>query len=238
MGVFFRVALIVGLGFVVAGGLYDQRHALACSLLDYSRFQPIGTRLYFDPSTSEEHRARLLDTLNAAKRRNENIFGALVAEPTILITDSPRAASTYGANEFGTTLKSALGQCIIIGPRGQNTDVMAHELMHAEVAHRAGLLATVLRMPIWFDEGVALMVDYRERYDPDLIDLPDGAVDHVKSLTSYDQFYGNARTIENYQAARLAVGELFDRMDTFDFYEKLEQVRGGESFDIVFGFED
>lgn len=42
---------------------------------------------------------------------------------------------------------------ILFGPNGQNLDVMAHELVHAELAHRSSALLRIYKIPSWFDEA-------------------------------------------------------------------------------------
>lgn len=50
---------------------------------------------------------------------------------------------------------------LILGPEGNNTDVIAHELCHDELFARLGWWRVKRQIPQWFNEGLALMVDYR-----------------------------------------------------------------------------
>jgi hypothetical protein len=50
---------------------------------------------------------------------------------------------------------------LILGPEGNNTDVIAHELCHDELFTRIGWWHVKRQIPQWFNEGLALMVDYR-----------------------------------------------------------------------------
>lgn len=50
---------------------------------------------------------------------------------------------------------------IVLNADGLNTDVVAHELCHAELFERLGWWTTTRQIPQWFNEGLALMVDYR-----------------------------------------------------------------------------
>ncbi|MEX0299235.1 MAG: hypothetical protein AB3N28_09205, partial [Kordiimonas sp.] len=228
--------LIFALSIFVAGGLYDQRHSIGCLLLGNAAFQEISPSIYTDGNLAYAEVEDLLYKLDAARDRNNNTFGDTIAQPTILITSDAQIAVTYGANETGTIHKTIYGQCIIVGPKGHSVDVMAHELLHAELATRIGVWATFFELPIWFDEGLALMVDYRSEYEADLIDLPHDAIERVKKLTSAQQFYGQENTLENYQAAKLAVAEIFETIDETSLYERLERIKQGESFESVFEY--
>lgn len=50
---------------------------------------------------------------------------------------------------------------LVLGPDGNNTDVIAHELCHDELFARLGWWRVKRQIPQWFNEGLALMVDYR-----------------------------------------------------------------------------
>ena len=81
-----RVAIVFGLGLIIAGGLYDQRFAIACELLDNADFQKIGVSVYVDPELSDTEIDELIELLDTAKSRNNNTFGPMVSAPKILIT--------------------------------------------------------------------------------------------------------------------------------------------------------
>jgi hypothetical protein len=63
-----------------------------------------------------------------------------------------------------------LGTYVVISPQGLNVDVISHEMCHAELTHRLGWLTMSRKIPQWFNEGIALMVDYR---------YPDKGVDNT-----------------------------------------------------------
>ena len=50
---------------------------------------------------------------------------------------------------------------VVLGPDGNSTDVIAHELCHDELFTRLGWWRVKRQIPQWFNEGLALMVDYR-----------------------------------------------------------------------------
>lgn len=49
-----------------------------------------------------------------------------------------REANAWRQNANGITLLSPIGECIVLGPKGQNVDVVAHEYTQAEVYFRLG----------------------------------------------------------------------------------------------------
>ena len=44
-------------------------------------------------------------------------------------------------------------------------DVTAHELVHAELAQRLGFWTRTVKLPVWFDEGIAVQLDRRADFD-------------------------------------------------------------------------
>jgi len=90
-------------------------------------------------------------------------------------------------NSYGNTQFVGGRACVMIGPNGQNVDVVAHEMAHAELFLRVGWLARWLQIPTWFDEGVAMQVDYRSRYDLPAEKIPNAG--DVRALTTFSKFF-------------------------------------------------
>lgn len=61
---------------------------------------------------------------------------------------------------------------LVLGPDGNNADVIAHELCHDELFARLGWWRVKQQIPQWFNEGLALMVDYRFT-NPSVWEQPD-----------------------------------------------------------------
>ena len=67
-----------------------------------------------------------------------------------------------GGEGAGCSLGTPWGASyLILGPDGNNADVIAHELCHDELFARLGWWRVKRQIPQWFNEGLALMVDYR-----------------------------------------------------------------------------
>lgn len=139
-------------------------------------------------------------------------------------------ALIWGANDTASMHRMPWRSCIIIAPKGQNIDVIAHEWLHAEIQNRVGYWHFLRNIPVWFDEGAALSLDFRKPFLPENINLSDEKIVTVQSLMGDGDFFsGNIH--ENYQADRMAVSPLIrDKR----FFEDLERVSDGESFESVF----
>jgi hypothetical protein len=218
---------VITLIFTVVGGI-SQRYAFACETVNFSNYVKIAPNIFASPDI--DNIQQTLDTIAEGKKRVNITFGEMTAYPKIVVVNSKDEATNFGANSTATSHYTPMGTCIILGPKGQNVDVAAHELTHAEIAKRVGWLVNFMEIPIWFNEGVALIVDKREPFLIENIQLSQEEVEAVKQLTSASKFFGSPNTHKNYLASRLAVNKL----EPSQLYDKLELIRNGESFSNIF----
>jgi len=190
-----------------------QRHALACEFIEYSNYSEIAPNIFVSDSFNLNQKDKLLSKITLGKSRVNTTFGQMNSNPKVVITSNESEASDFGSNIYGNALLTPLGQCIVFGPKGQNIDVIAHEYTHAEVHHRVGWLKHFLNVPIWFNEGIALLVDFRKPYLLENIDLSSKEIEFVKN----NKFNF---PIGNYQAARVLV----DNIDKSNLYQNLERL--------------
>ncbi len=215
---------------LVSVGLISQRHALACELSYFLNFRDANGQFFIGSDIPLERIEELSQIVSLAHNRITRSYGAPKSTPKILFTSDPSITEALGANETATMHRTPWRSCIVIGPKGQNIDVMAHEWLHAEIQERVGLWRFIQEIPIWFDEGVALTVDLREPFLPENIELSEDQIGQVRSLVSGKAFF-SGNLMENYQAARLTVKTL---IDVDSFYRDLERISNGYSFDSVF----
>lgn len=166
--------------------------------------------------------------LNTASARIDSQFGAPQATPVVLFFDSEDEYWPLHPNTYGSTSFIGAQSCVIIGPHGQNIDVTAHELMHAEIAHRTGYWRRWAAMPIWFDEGLAMQVDFRPRYE--LTD--DAPRASMASLQSGRDFFvaDDERLTHHYASARAEVADWINSVGAKNVYTELNKFARGEPF--------
>lgn len=215
--------------FFLIGG-YFQRHALSCEALPLmGNYQKINDKVFLAPDISKKRMDELSQAIDSAIQRITDVYGTPISKPWIMITSDTVTAAKWAANETASMLRMPWCSCIIVGPDGQNADVISHELLNAEIQHRTGLWRLFKEIPVWFDEGAALTVDYREPFLPENIILQDEIIE-VEGLNRHKDFFsGNIR--RNYQAARMAV---IPYIRENNFYGDLERIAKGEPFEKVF----
>jgi hypothetical protein len=220
---------IIAMAVMFIAGLF-QRHALACDILPLLNYQRLNRQVFFADNFPDSQVQTISELIEAASKRINHVYGKPVSRPRFVITNDVQSAANWGANETASMHRKPWQACIIIGPKGQNVDVIAHEWLHAEIQHRVGFFRFLTEIPIWFDEGAALTLDYREPFLPENIQVSDADIIAVKKLKNGKSFFSdNIR--QNYQAARIAVGPL---IAPEQFFNDLERVAVGESFENVF----
>ncbi len=208
--------------------LYIFKGAIACEIAKPLGYEEIRQNIFVARGSLKTSES--IDFIVEGAKRVNDTFGPTIASPMIIVTDAVDESRKFFASDTATPHVSPFGTCIVLGPNGQNVDVMAHEFVHAEIYARLGWMTWVLDMPRWFEEGVSLLVDLRDPFLPQSISLEDREIEAVKSIFYGHHFYTD-NAFQNYQAARLAV----ESVDKSEFYANLERMKQGHSFDDVFG---
>lgn len=224
-----------------ASAAHSYYPALKAAIIDFSDFHKAGNNVYFESDLSETEQRDMLTLLDAAKDRITKTFGEPIAKPTIIVISSAKTVSEYGIHGVPAKFFFApWGNYLILNQKHPSVDVIAHELVHAEIAERLGYTARYWRFSTWLDEGVALQVDYRSQYMFNCASFDKSEIRRVKDLDSPSRFWSSDKdqNIKNYQAAKGAVCELFKQMPHSSLYGYLERIRQGENFHDVFGIKN
>jgi hypothetical protein len=208
--------------------LYVLKGAVACEIPELLGYEEVRPNVFIAKGTLKSPES--LDFIREGEKRVNDTFGATITSPTIILTENKQESRKFFASETATPHVSPFGTCLVVGPKGQNVDVIAHEFVNAEIYTRLGWVNWVLEMPRWFEEGVSLLVDLREPFLPENIFLEESEIEAVKTIFYGHHFY-TENAFTNYQAARLAV----DSVNKGEFYANLERIKQGHEFDDVFG---
>lgn len=144
------------------------------TLTDGSATQP----LYVSTSATARQRTLFQQHVRNARQRIRQFWGGPSQGRAILIycprqTDYARYCA--GGEGAGCSLGTPWGDAyLVLGPDGNSVDVIAHELCHDELFARLGWWRVKRQIPQWYNEGLALLVDYRFS-SPDLWEQPDRA---------------------------------------------------------------
>ena len=135
------------------------------------------SNVYVNQQTTRPQAAQLRQHLATARARLTRFWGDRRGRATLIYCPQQADYEQYciGGEGAGCSLGTPWGESfLILGPDGNNADVIAHELCHDELFARLGWWRTKREIPVWFNEGLALMVDYRFS-PPDLWEQPNRA---------------------------------------------------------------
>ena len=226
-------ACCIALGLGLATLAYAVPGATACALIESAGLESLPDRVLVEPGSSAPEWDRLLDLISKARARIENTFGAPRAKPIVVFFQDTQFFWPLKLNAYGSTSFIGSRACVMVGPKGQNLDVVAHELMHAELFERVGYVRRFTEIPVWFDEGIAMQVDFRPRYE-----LPKGEpidTTYVRQLETARQFFqqNDQQLTKNYAAAKAEVAHWLSEADVQSLYQRFERIRTGEKFDAA-----
>ena len=227
-----RAALVLSLALLlaicVASYRLAPREVIRCYLVRWSELDSLAPDLYVDPEMPEAQRQILRSSLADAKARVAVLYGEYTADPVIIAGHTLDVMETYGGNRYnraGRTYLTLTATFIILGPDGMlSTDVLAHELAHAEFAARIGH-ANRKEIPSWFDEGLAVQFD--ERYSEEEWQA---RTDGGRTAPDLDQL-GVIRHDDwlAYATAKHEVGRWLDAVGQEGFWAFLEAIRSGQA---------
>jgi hypothetical protein len=164
--VLFRYALplliALPIGFLI---LYPQ--LVRCLRVSQSTdFQPLASMnsVYISQTATPKQHAQLRRNVQRAYDRIRRFWGGRRGQAILIYCPTQDEYEQYciGGEGAGCSLGMPWGDSyLVLGPDGNNTDVIAHELCHDELFARLGWWRVKRQIPQWFNEGLALMVDYR-----------------------------------------------------------------------------
>ena len=137
--------------------------------------------VYVSRLATARQQAQLRGQVLTARDRIRRFWGDRRGQAVLIYCPQQADYEQYclGGEGAGCSIGTPWGASyLILGPEGNNADVIAHELCHDELFARLGWWRVKRQIPQWFNEGLALMVDYRfsspavwEKFDSTQTDL-------------------------------------------------------------------
>ena len=110
--------------------------------------------LYVEAGMPAQQRTELVAAMGWAEAAIQRAYGDVLSAPIVNACASDACYERFGG--MGSVAK-VYGNRILISPRGLNGHFIAHEWSHAEM-HKRLSPSGYLRLPSWFDEGVAVAI--------------------------------------------------------------------------------
>jgi hypothetical protein len=212
----------------VTAALFAFPGQAACTVAPLLGVKAQSVDVMVDPQLNT---AQLVQLIDAARARIHQTFGPSSAKPTFVFYTDSQWSKFFKLSPTASTHLLGSYACITVGANGQNIDVIAHELMHAELNQRVGAWQRFRQIPPWFDEGLAMQVDHRAQYDTQS-SLNDAGILAVKQLQSGKDFYvaDEPTLTAHYAAAKHAVRQWLFTVGNQNLYAHLDKIKHGQSF--------
>lgn len=183
----------------------------ACALVKFAELEPLPNGTLVEQSSSAAERTTFIELESQARERIKETFSAPRAQPIVVVFRDSQTFWPLKLNTYASAAFVGSRVCVFIGPQGQNIDVVAHELMHAELANRVGHWRRNFDIPAWFDEGVAMQVDLRARYNWSNQQGKSNDSGYVRQFDSQGQFNDadDKQLTRNYAAAKAEVAQCY-----------------------------
>ena len=204
-------------------------------------FSKVGERTYVDRGWTGDTQ-QLLSQIAEAQERVQGFFGEVRSAPVLIVCDDPAKIGRLGGDhDTMTVVLGGVRSYTAVSSEFLNVDVLAHEMTHAETHWRlyAGGRSSEARVPVWFDEGLAVQNDYREPYtEAAWLALTDGGR-NVPQLSEY----GGAETFfsgttddrrSRFCLAGHEVSAFIERNGREGLLSLLDAVAAGQDFDALF----
>jgi hypothetical protein len=232
LAIFFTLVALVGWGSIQK--TYARSEATTCALIDVSGFETLSDGTRVENGRTEREKIQIINLVSSARARLARTFGMPRAKPIIIFHQSTKTFWSSALATHGSTSFIGTRACVFIGPYGGTIDVVAHELMHAEMFERIGVWARATQIPTWFDEGLAMQVDYRALYV--LSKTMHADTTFVRKLDAADQFFVSDPKVRifHYAAAKREVSQMLSAKGTRNLYAMLDRIAAGEPFVRVF----
>ena len=200
--------------------------ATKCLFVDFYDLNKEG-KIYFEKGFTQEEKNEIVALVSQAESRVASFWGEKTVEPKFIFCKSMDLYHTFGSS-YPTPASAIMhfGSYVVVNENGVDLDIISHELSHTELFERIGLINRSFKIPVWFDEGLAMQVDNRDYYSIDTLEalsngfknLPD-----VKSMKGYAAFGAGTReeVMMNYSASKYVVANWYSKEVLNNFINKL-----------------
>jgi hypothetical protein len=227
-----------------------------CRWIGFSDFKPLNNRFYVSPQSSPKHQQEAQKAIFEAQKRVQKLWGGRIGQPTIILCETPTEYASYCHSDEGAgcSIGTPWGASyIILNLDGLNVDVIAHEMCHDELFTRLGWWTTTRQIPQWFNEGLALMVDYRfvaasdsiQRYldykdECSYISNGGQIVLDLNEISSMRGFFGGdkGRVMLAYMTAGTEVSRWLANAGINNIPILINRIKSGETFTSSYDFLD
>lgn len=217
------------------GAYFSNPEIFNCFTVNFSgSFDKLDNNIYVSKDTSPQKRDSILSIFKKADKRVCNFWetSKRLGSPVIIYCNSENLLSKFSPYKGTITYKTPLGCYIALGKSVMDLDILSHELFHTELFARIGYSMSIRNIPVWFDEGLAMQVDYRkdfseEKYNEKI--KAEKSIPKLNQISTTATFWrGNFHL--NYLIARHEVDNWLKKSGKQNLFKFIERINKKEEF--------
>lgn len=191
----------------------------------------LNATLYVDPAMSMLRREQLLTDIARSKQTIAHFFGGeLHSEPMIYACVTNSCFQKFSEVHPYIEAKALGDTTILLAEAGCNETIITHEMTHIELHKRLGKHTNLHRIPMWFDEGLAILACQDPRY---MQDVPLFLGDVRKNLRTERQWlFAVSQHQKPYQQSYQAVKQWHANVGTQGLLQTIEHMKQTGRFSL------
>jgi len=189
----------------------------------------IGPNVYVDTAMSKQQQQQFLTTVKQSRLEISRFFGGMQSSPKIYGCVSKKCFSRFGG--ISAKAKSIDDNTVILSKKGLDKITLSHELAHVELHKRLGSPHVWNKVPMWFDEGLAVMACNDPRYRKQVPSSSNKQTVKLDDLVTQNQWVRAVRGKKPaYSVARHAVASWYQSAGKQGLQSMILRMKKGESF--------
>lgn len=183
-----------------------------CQTATWHGMRAIAPGIYVPNESAPAFEACSLGISMEARRRVVSCLGSLRSTAPMLFCENTERFRFFSGSALplSITLRTPVGDSVVVGPQGMDPVFVAHERIHTELDARVGHLHADSRLPFWFQEGLAVLASGDTRFPREEWEVACrrlGGAPPLSSLASAEDFNRIAR-----QSGMLAYGTAYQEV--------------------------
>lgn len=202
----------------------------------------IAPNIYVDKDMNLTQQKNLLKQSKKAKKYVALIYHDVKSTPIIYACSTKKCAKSLG---IGARRAYQMHNHIVLSPKALNVLLIAHESSHAELYKRVDGFFNWLKIPAWFDEGLAVVVSRDEPRHNEIAwqriqneNIPYPKINELISTHQwntathkYNKNLDGNKIVVTYAFAGHVVKEWYKKVGANGLLEFFKDIRNGSSFD-------
>ncbi|WP_321345055.1 hypothetical protein [uncultured Draconibacterium sp.] len=186
-----------------------------CAFIHSSDFLVLENNVYGSPELDNSTCDSLKMLVNKAIERNKAFWLIEPREFTIIFCVTKSELERYTGRKDAQTIShiTPIGTYIVLGTQGYNLDIISHEMSHAVLLQIVGYQNLEHKIPTWFNEGIALQVDYREyMMDSQVEKSYKTNPEYLSNISDFTSFHSSSwdETLKHYLTSRYELRQWLD----------------------------